>query len=70
MAAKKGSAHHKAKLTEDDVLYFRELYAEGSATFEEMSNATQNRVCQTVIRDAVRGTTWKHLPGAIPAKGK
>jgi hypothetical protein len=70
MAARKGSAHHKAKLTEDDVLYFRELYAEGGVTFEQLAEAAQHRVCHTVIKDAVRGYTWKHVPGAIPVKGK
>lgn len=68
MAAKSGEAHHKAKLTEDDVIYLRELYAEGGVSFLKLAEMTGWRVDETTITSAVRGATWKHLPGAIPAR--
>jgi hypothetical protein len=66
MAAKSGERHHLSRLTEDDVMYFRELYAEGGVSFMKLAEMASWKVGPDTIKHAVRGHTWAHLPGAIP----
>jgi hypothetical protein len=55
----KGTAHHKAKLTDDDVRLMRKMYAGGGWT----SSALGRRfgVSQATAYGIVKGTGWKHI---------
>lgn len=66
MAAKQGSSHHLARLTESDVIRLRSLYAAGGVSFMDLADSICYHVCESTLRLAVRGTTWSHLPGAVP----
>lgn len=70
MAAKKGVDHHLARLSVGDVIRLRELYAAGGVSFMDLAELIEWRVDETTITAAVRGRTWKHIPGAIPVGSK
>lgn len=56
----RGSAHYAHKLTDDDVLEIRKLYAETKTLDREL--ATRFNISIGVIKKIVRGAIWKHLP--------
>lgn len=55
----RGEAHHKAKLTEDQVREIRQAYAAGSVTFKELG-AKYGVATQVVFR-IVHRKTWTHV---------
>lgn len=59
----KGEQHWRAVLTETDVLQLRELKRQG-ATIRELSQ--RFNVSKFAAQAASVGTTWSHLPGAVP----
>lgn len=66
MAAKQGSSHHLSRLTEADVIRLRAEYAAGGVSFMSLAESIDYRVNEDTLRLAVRGTTWAHVPGAVP----
>ena len=58
LGAKRGSAHHKSKLTEEDVLNIRRLHDDGTPNKEL---ADQYSVSSTTISNIVARTTWAWL---------
>lgn len=54
----KGSAHHRAKISEDDVRFIRKSKREGVATIELMKMFGLTR---TSIDTIARGESWKHV---------
>ena len=56
-----GEAHHKAKLTEADVLEIRRRRADGELT---VSLAAAFGVCNQTITRISRGQAWTHVGGA------
>ncbi len=62
-----GSVHFLSKMTEDDVVCCRSEVASGCSI---MQLAKQAGVSHGTMYNAVTGVTWRHLPGAIPAKGE
>lgn len=58
-----GSKHHKAKLTESDVILIRNRYRSGKCTHASL--ATEFGVNEKSIEHIVSGRTWRHVPGAI-----
>lgn len=60
MPARKGTAHHHAKLSPKKVAEMREWYAEGEIGILELS--TGFGVSYTTAREALRGRTWKDAP--------
>jgi transposase len=63
----RGEEHKVSKLSREQVLHARALYRGYEKTFVEL--AEMFGVTYEAIQYAVRGQTWKHLPGAIPFKG-
>ena len=61
----RGSKHHQAKLTEEIVTKLRKRAAQG-AFFGHL--AKEFAVSRSVIRDAVTGATWAHVPGPLPKR--
>lgn len=59
MAAKQGSAHHKAKLTEDDVRDIRSRYAAGGVSYMDL--AVEYGLPQSNIGYIVKRQTWRHV---------
>lgn len=59
----RGSQHGQAKLTEALVIEIRTQAAQG-ATSADL--ATTYGVSRGVIREAIQGITWAHVPGAMP----
>ncbi len=55
----KGEACSWSKLTADDVREIREAYATGNISQRELGE--RKGVSQTVIGDAIRGTSWGHV---------
>jgi len=55
----RGSMSLSAKLTEDDVVSIRKVYASGRITFAELGKIYG--VAGISIRHAVRGITWAHI---------
>jgi NUMOD4 motif-containing protein/HNH endonuclease len=55
-----GNQHHKAKLTDSDVINIRQLYSSEIHTQKELAQIFG--VTQTNISIIVRGEGWKHLP--------
>lgn len=60
--ARKGSLHHKAKLTEADVIEIRRRRHAGH-TLDEIWADYPDLDSYSVLARAARGATWKHLPG-------
>jgi HNH endonuclease len=56
----KGSSHYAACFTEQQVAEIRFRYANEGATQSQLAN--EFGVCREVIRDMVKGKTWKHVP--------
>lgn len=54
-----GEATHNAKLTEEDVIEIRSLYAAGGETHRSL--ADQFDVHRQTIHHVLSGATWKHL---------
>lgn len=63
----RGEAHHHAKLDEVTVLELRRLKASGM-TNKALSQ--QFGIPWPTVQSAVTGSTWGHLPGAVPLKFK
>ncbi len=63
MPQRSGERHHRAKLTEKDVIRMRELYAAGGTSI--MKLATEYDIQTSTTRSAIRGETWSHVPGAV-----
>jgi uncharacterized protein YjcR len=61
MPAHKGSRHHLAVLTEDNVRSAREEYRKGS-TIKEL--AEKYGISPGAMRRAVNNITWQHVGGA------
>jgi hypothetical protein len=62
-APRQGSKHHKAKLTESEVIAIRAAHSAGET---QLSLARRYHVTGANICDIVNGHTWKHLqPFAI-----
>jgi hypothetical protein len=63
-----GEDHHKAQLTEHDVLEIRRLWAEG---WSDGMLSRRFSVSRSACRSAAIGQSWKHLPGArLPRRDK
>jgi hypothetical protein len=58
-AAKTGERHPAAKLTDEQALQIRELYAVGGVTQAGLGG--QLGVSPAIVHNIVRGKTWKHL---------
>ena len=54
-----GETHTTAKLTNEDVLAIRELYAAGEYTYKKL--AERFNVDATCIACIVKRKTWKHI---------
>jgi hypothetical protein len=61
---RKGERHPLAKLTDELVLELRDQRLRGR-TYTEL--AQSYRIPKLTLYDAVVGTTWRHLPGAVGA---
>jgi hypothetical protein len=59
MPAHKGSAHHRAVLTEEDVRKARKAYHREGATIGSL--AVLYMVTEGAMRRAVNGVTWGHV---------
>jgi hypothetical protein len=58
--ARKGSLHHKAKLTEADVREIRKKYAAGNTSYWKL--AMEYGIDSTdTIGKIIRGTAWTHV---------
>lgn len=57
----KGSAHHNAKLTEEDVLAIRKRYVPSSKIDGTVAIARDYGMGKNTILRIVRGEGWKHL---------
>lgn len=60
MAANPGVLHHRAKLSEEDVLLIRKVYGTTDVTQRQLAEEfglNQKTVCEIVNRKI-----WKHLP--------
>lgn len=55
-----GSKHHKAKLTDNDIMNIRKLYSSGEYTQKQLGKLFG--VTQTNISNIVIGIGWKHIP--------
>lgn len=60
MAARKGTAHHLAKLTEDEVRAIRQRHAEGESISQIWLSLDHIDGLQTVW-SAITRRTWKHV---------
>lgn len=64
-----GERHGSAKLTDATVAEARKLHSTGNYSYNEL--ARQFKVTKNVMREAVQGKTWKHVPlAAALAKGR
>lgn len=55
----RGESQYLAKLTEEQVIKIRELYATGNYTQQELAN--KFNVLQCTISDIINNKTWKHI---------
>jgi hypothetical protein len=62
-----GSQRPTSKLTEEDVARARVLYAHGASIEDLAEEYGITRIC---MGNAVRGRTWRHVPGAAKIRGK
>jgi hypothetical protein len=60
MAAKSGSRHHKAKLTEKQVIEMREKYAAGGTSYWKLAMEYDIDSGNT-IGQIIRRRTWTHI---------
>jgi hypothetical protein len=60
----RGERNRAAKLSAAQVLALRARYAAGGVSFTTL--AVEFSCSPAAVRQAVRGTTWAHLPGAVP----
>ena len=60
MAPKKGSLHHKAKLTEEQVREIREKYAAGGVSYWKLALEYDINSTDT-IRQIIIRRTWTHI---------
>lgn len=56
----RGERHHGAKLTDEQVIEMRSLYAAGGIAFTALGQ--KFGVAEVTARSAVRRETWQHLP--------
>lgn len=63
MRGRKGEAHPLSVLTREAVAEMRRDFRRGHADLREL--AARNGVHLSTARDAVRGKTWAHVPGAV-----
>lgn len=63
-----GSAHHLSKLTEEDVVEMRALFARGGVTKKQLGR--RYKVDQSAIAQIVHGVSWKHVGGPITPKSR
>lgn len=61
----RGETSPSSKLTATSVKAARKLYRSGKYSFEHL--AKRFKVSAGALEQAVRGTTWAHIPGAVPA---
>ena len=54
-----GEAHHKAKLTEHDVLFIRERWAAGGVSQRHLAKTFS--IDPSLVSDIVRRKRWKHI---------
>jgi DNA invertase Pin-like site-specific DNA recombinase len=54
-----GSAHGRAKLTEEQVREMRAIYSTGAGTYKELAELYGLK--RQIIRDIIRRKTWKHV---------
>lgn len=59
MGKKRGSSHHKAKLTEKKVIAIRKAYDEGA---DPTDLAKQYGVVRSTVREILKGNRWNHVP--------
>jgi DNA-binding XRE family transcriptional regulator len=64
----RGESHHDAKLSEDDVVEIRELYASDGYTQSRL--AEQFDINQTEVGFIVRGEYWSDAPGPTTTTGR
>jgi hypothetical protein len=60
VAARLGTLHHKAKLTEDQVRAIRREYAEGGTSYWKLALAYDLESPST-IQKIIEGKAWKHV---------
>lgn len=60
MAARLGSLHHKAKLTEDQVRAIRQQYAEGGTSYWKLTLAYDLESPNT-IQKIIKRQTWRDV---------
>lgn len=60
MAPKKGSLHHNAKLTEQQVLEIREKYAAGGVSYWKLAMEYDINSTDTIGR-IINRQTWTHI---------
>lgn len=60
MAARRGEAHHKAKITDDDVREIRRLRAAG-LSYTQITDAIDWKIDVSTVRFVVKGLTWRHV---------
>ena len=65
MVDKRGELHPSAKLTEQAVIFMRQLKRDGR-TYKELS--VMFGVNHRTVTSAVLGHTWSHLPGSVEPK--
>lgn len=55
-----GMGHHQAKLTDQQVIHIRQLYAVGNVSYKELANMFD--VSDSLIGYIVKRKGWKHIP--------
>jgi hypothetical protein len=55
----RGEKQGASKLTEEEVLYCRKIYAEGNVTYKELAKA--HGVCKDTMQKAIRRKQWTHI---------
>lgn len=58
--ARKGMAHHKAKITDDDVREIRRLRAAG-LSYTQVTDAIGWKIDVSTVRFIIKGLTWRHV---------
>jgi hypothetical protein len=61
MAPQHGAHNPRAKLTDESVLWAREMFTTGQMTLREIANVLGVRSCGA-LHSAIYGRQWKHLP--------
>lgn len=61
MAARKGEAHHKAKLTEDEVREIRRIRAEEGLSCTKLAERIDWKVDTSTIHRIIRREGWSHV---------